>query len=533
MTGGLLLWVIALGLVIFLLSSATDVFLTFAWTRIGQKMVYRLAGDLFAHLQRRSLVFHSRNSVGDSMSRITGDSWCVYKLIDAILFTPGQALLMLSCMLVLMLRMDVGLTLLSLTVAPVMAGSSFLLGRPLRAIARLRRDIDGRIHAHVHQTLAGIPVVQVFNQEHREQERFEEHATESIRAQGRNVFISSVGSLATGMLPTLGTAAVLWLGGQRVLQGRVSVGELLVFLAYLRAMHLSIGKLTSTYAAVQEIRANVDRIFDVLDCEQEVRDRPGAKVMRRATGHLTFDRVVFGYVPDRAVLCGVSLDVPAGQAVAIVGGTGAGKSTLAGLVPRLFDAWSGAIRLDDHDVRDLTLSSLRANVALVLQEPYLFPTTIAENIAYGRPGATSQEIETAARAAAAHDFIVRLPQGYQTVIGERGATLSGGERQRLSIARALLKDAPVLIMDEPTSNLDVETEGQVLGALRRLKRGRTTLMIAHRLSTVRDADRIVVLEQGRVIEQGTHKQLIQQAGHYAKLHRLQVGVTRDVVAVAG
>jgi ATP-binding cassette subfamily B protein/subfamily B ATP-binding cassette protein MsbA len=234
-------------------------------------------------------------------------------------------------------------------------------------------------------------------------------------------------------------------------------------------------------------------------------------------GEITFEQIVFGYEPDRPVLQGVSLQVPPGQSIAIVGGTGAGKSTLAALVARLFDPWSGRVMLDGHDIKDVALASLRGQVSLVLQDPFLFPLSIAENIAYGAPQAMPEQIQAAAQAAGAHDFITRLPSGYDTVIGERGATLSGGERQRLSIARALLRDAPVLILDEPTSALDATTEASVLEAMRRLMAGRTTLMIAHRLSTVRDADRIIVLEHGAIIEDGTHQELLQRGGRYAAL----------------
>jgi ATP-binding cassette subfamily B protein/subfamily B ATP-binding cassette protein MsbA len=530
---GLLFVLIVLGLVLFVLNAITDAILTCAWMRIGQKMVYRLGGDLFARVLRRSLIFHSRSSVGDSLARVTGDCWCVYKLVDAVLFTPAQAAITSVFMILLMLRLDVGLSLLALAVVPMMAGSTFLLGRPLRAVARLRRDIESRIHAHVHQTLTGIPVVQAFNQEDRERQQFEQYADQAIRAQGRNVFINSLGSLTSGLFPTLGTAAVLWFGAMQVLQGPLTLGELLVFLAYLRAMQLNLGKLATTYGVLQETNANMDRIFEVLEVEPEVREPANALVMRRARGEIAFDDVYFGYEPGRAVLKGVSLRIRAGEKVAVVGGTGAGKSTLASLVARLFDPDSGTVLIDGIDVRKVTLASLREQISLVMQEPFLFPVSIAENIAYGRPGATAEQIEQAARAAGAHDFIVRLPQGYDSVVGERGATLSGGERQRLSIARALLKDPPILILDEPTSSLDTRTEAEVLAALRQLMRGRTTLMIAHRLSTVRDADRIIVLEHGKLGEHGTHQELIERCGVYARLYQLQIGPAPQPIVVAG
>ena len=529
----LLTWVAVTGLLLFAAAAALSALLSWCWIRVGQRMVYDLAAELFAAAQRRSVLFHARSTVGDLLSRVTGDSWCVYRIVDTLIVSPAQALLTAAVMLLLMFKMDVRLTLASVAVVPIMAASALLLGKPLRAVARLRRDIEGRIHAHVHETLTGMAVVQSFNQESRQRARFEEQAAHAIRAHGRSVFIKSMGDLASGLLPTVGTAVVLWFGAQSVLSGRISVGELLVFLAYLRGLHLNATKLTDAYATLQETAASADRVFELLDTSGDVREIPGARTLGRARGEITFDNIVFGYEPDRPILKGISLNIMPGQTVAIVGGTGAGKSTMAGLVPRLFDPWSGRILLDGQDVRDLTLTSLRAQVSLVLQDPFLLPLTIAENIAYGTPQATPTQIQAAAEAAGAHDFVTRIPQGYDSPVGERGATLSGGERQRLSIARALLRDAPVLILDEPTSALDATTEASVLEAMRRLMRGRTTLMIAHRLSSVRDADRIVVLEAGRIIEDGTHDQLLRRDGRYATLWRTQMREPSPLVVPAG
>jgi ATP-binding cassette subfamily B protein len=307
----------------------------------------------------------------------------------------------------------------------------------------------------------------------------------------------------------------------------------LVFLAYLRSMQEQMKQLTGVYGALQEAGANVDRVLEVLESEPEVRDRPGAAALPTVAGHLRLEKVTFGYEPGRPVLRQVSLEVLPGQTVALVGATGAGKTTLASLVPRFFDPWEGRVLIDGHDVRDVRLKSLREQVGLVLQEPFLFPCSITENIAYGRPGASPDDIEAAARAANIHDFIRRLPRGYNAVVGERGTTLSGGERQRLSIARALLKNAPILILDEPTSALDAQTEQMFLQALVRLMRGRTTLIIAHRLSTVRSADRIVVLHEGQVAEAGTHRELLAHGGLYARLHRIQSGERPQPAGLVG
>jgi ATP-binding cassette subfamily B protein/subfamily B ATP-binding cassette protein MsbA len=520
---GLLAWSVLAGVLIFAAHGAADVVLARAWIQVGQRMVYRLAGDLFGHIQRRSLLFHSRNPVGDSMSRITGDSWSAYKVVDSVLLTPSYALVLAIGTVAVMASLDLRLTLLALAVAPVMAGSSFVVGRPIWLAARARREIEASLHSHLQQTLSGIPVVQAFAQEEREQQRFGELTAAALAAQRRGLLASSLSGLASGLAATLGTGAVLWLGALDVLRGRLSLGGLLVFLAYLHALEGHVKSFAAVYTTLQEVGPSADRVLEMLRAEREVVDRPGARPLPAVRGHVQMKAVNFGYEPEQLVLRDIDLEVLPGQTVAVVGATGAGKTTLVSLVPRFFDPWQGCVLIDGHDVRDVQVKSLREQVGLVLQEPFLFPFTIAENIAYGRPGATRPQIEDAARAANLHDFVRQLTQGYDTVIGERGATLSGGERQRLSIARALLKDAPILILDEPTSALDAETERLLLEALKRLMKGRTTFIIAHRLSTVRDADRILVLDEGRVVETGTHRELLARGGRYARLHRLQAG----------
>jgi ATP-binding cassette subfamily B protein/subfamily B ATP-binding cassette protein MsbA len=336
-----------------------------------------------------------------------------------------------------------------------------------------------------------------------------------------------------GLTTAVGTAATLWVGAHHVLDGRLSVGSVLVFLSYLGSLYGPLESVMYTPSTLQGAAGSARRVLEVFAIEPEVRDQPGAAALPRSRGQVTLDDVRFGYEPDRPVLRGISLEVLPGQTVALVGATGAGKTTLVSLVPRFFDPWSGRVLIDGHDVRQVQLKSLREQIALVPQEPFLFPFSLAENIAYGRPGASQAEIEAAAKAANLHEFISRLPEGYATKVGERGATLSGGERQRLSIARALLKDAPILILDEPTSALDVETEKLLLEALRRLMDGRTTLLIAHRLSTVRHADRIVVLKDGHVVETETHVKLLGRAGLYAHWHRIHAGQPAEPLSTAG
>ena len=521
--GGLIAWVALAGLVIFAVDSAIDFVLTFLWIRVGQGMVYEVAADVFARVQRRSLLFHSRSSVGDSMARVTGDSWAAHTVVDTLLFAPLHAGGTTVVMLMLMFRMNVPLTLLSLAVAPLIAFASVMMGRRLRTTARAQREIESRIQSHVQQTLTGIGVVQAFAQEQREHDRFRQFTDAALVALRRSTLVSSFAGLSSGLIAQAGAATVLWFGARQVLRGDLSVGSLFVFLAYLGSLQAQLKAFTGIYTGMQTVGAKVDRVCEVLEAEPEIADRPGAVDPGQVSGHVALENVTFGYEPGRAVLKDVSLEARPGESVALVGPTGAGKSTLVGMIPRFFDPWQGRVTLDGRDLRDLKLRALRDRVSLVLQEPFLFSMSVADNIAYGKPGATREQIERAARDANAHDFIEMLPGGYDELLGERGATLSGGERQRLSIARAFLKNAPVLILDEPTSALDARTEQLILTAIERLMKGRTTFIIAHRLSTIRRADKIAVVEAGRIVEVGNHDQLVARGGMYARFHAIQSG----------
>ena len=519
--GGLLRACIGGGLLLFLISSCLDAWITLAWTTTGGRLVNDLSCGLFARLQRRSLLFHSRNEVGDSISRVMGDSWCVHQMLDTVCFAPLHALLTMTGMIILMELLEPTLTLLALVVVPLMVGASFLFGKRMRALARRKRELETSIQSHLQQTLSGIPIMQAFAQEDREHRQFQQLATDVIAAQKQSTFLSSLGGLSSGIVTALGTGAIIWEGARLVGMGRLTIGGLVVFLAYLTSLQAQTRVLAGLYPAWQNLRASMDRLLEILDAEPEIPEKPGAPALAHGKGRVQIENVTFGYQTGQPVLRDVSLEVLPGRVLAIVGATGAGKSTLAGLVPRFIDPWQGRVMIDGQDVRDLKLNSVRAQVAMVLQEPFLQPFSIAENIAYGRPEATRAEIEEAARLANAHQFIERLPQGYDTAVGEHGATLSGGERQRLAIARALLKNAPILILDEPTSALDVTTESLIFEALERLMAGRTTIIIAHRLSTVQRADQIIVLERGAICETGTHDELIVHGGRYAHLHKLQ------------
>jgi ATP-binding cassette, subfamily B, bacterial len=508
----LLTTVVAGTLLLFLANWALGLGHTIAKIAYSQRMVYELSAFLFGHLQRLSLRYHSRKPVGDSIRRVTNDTAFISTLIQGAMLPIATALLTLAGMFVVMWRMSPLLTLVAVAVVPLMAGGFALYSNRMLERSYAQQSADGRVYDVVEQTLSAIPVVQAFGQEERNEGRLRISTREAVRAALASADVDLRFKIAIGIATALGSAAVLWVGAHQVLDGRLTVGELLVFLAYLASFYTPLNTLMYSSSTVQVAAGSAKRVMEVLEAEEEVRERPDAVTLGRVRGRVELQGVTFGYEPERPILQEVCLRVEPGETLALVGATGAGKSTLVSLVPRFFDPWQGRVLLDGHDVRDLTLRSLREQVSLVLQEPFLFPLSIAENIAYGRPGATREEVEAVATAANAHAFIARLPQGYDTVIGERGATLSGGERQRIAIARALLKDAPVLILDEPTSALDAQTEELVIEALERLMAGRTTLIIAHRFSTIRKADRIAVLEQGKIVDVASVEQLVVPQG---------------------
>ena len=524
----LLLWITLTGLLIFVVNSSLNVVLTFLWIRVGQKMVYDLTCDLFSYIQRCSLLFHNRNSVGDLMSRITDDSWAIYTATDTLIFTPIHAVFLIAAMVVVMFQINLEMTLVSLAVALVMAIVSASMGKRIRKASHKKRESESRIQSHVQQTLSGVTVIQSFAQEERESTRFRDFAREAIGAQKRSSLTGGIFTLLSGGVSSVGTGLVLYVGSHYVISGRLSVGSLLVFIAYLQTLQGELKALIGTFATLQTAGAGIDRVIEVLNTDREIEDEPGAREMTSIKGEVRFENVSFGYEKDQPVLKNISFEVLPGQTIAIVGPTGSGKSSLVSQIPRFFDPSDGRVLIDGCDVRDIKLESLRSHIGIVLQEPFLFPMTIAENISYSRPRATRDEIEAAGRAANAHQFIEGLSEGYDTIIGERGSTLSGGERQRLAIARAILKNASILILDEPTSAVDAQTEELILEALGRLTKDRTTFIIAHRLSTVRKADRIIVLENGRIVETGSHGELLGKKGLYAFLNEIQFGERRSV-----
>ena len=524
---GLLVWVVCAEVAIFLASTLARMASDYYSLKLGQQMTWSLAGDLFRHLQRLSLLFHTKRAVGDLIQRVTSDCYSVDTLLTGAVLPALQALLTLVAIFVVMWAVEWRLTLLAVGVVPFIVLAIRHFGRPMKDSSREMRDSEGRMSAVVEQTLGAIPAVQAFTRERHQERTFHQHAQQTVHAYVRATFAGMRFQLFTGLATALGTAAVIYVGGTLALEGAITAGTIVVFVSYLASLYDPIEQLSHTAQTIQEAAAETDRVMEIIEIEPAVGDRPLA-------GPIRYEGVSFGYEPERPVLHEVSLAADPGEVLAIVGPTGAGKTTLVSLLVRFFDPWQGRVTVGGTDVRDFTLHSLRRQIALVLQDPFLFPTTIADNIALGRPDAPREQIVAAARAANAHQFIERLPDGYDTLVGERGATLSGGEKQRLSIARAFLKDARVLILDEPTSALDARTEGLLLDALERLMRGRITLVIAHRLSTIRGADQIVVLDGGRVVERGSHARLMHVGGLYSALYRQQMQVAEhDLPVVAG
>ena len=522
---GVLLWAVAVGTVlIFALTTAMDMVASYAAIALGQRMTFALSADVFLHLQRLSLRFHSRRPVGDSIQRVVEDPYCLQTLVVDALLPAIQSLATLVGMFVIMWTLQPTLALLSLALAPFLFVSIKYLARPMKERTRERRDLEGRMTSIVEQAMTAVPAVQSFTREELEYRRFRRYADQTVIAYLRTTFAGIWFKLIAGMVTAVGTALVIYVGAHDVMNGALTAGAVLVFLNYLTRLYDPLNSLAYTAATLQISAAQADRVLEILDTPIEVADRPAA-VDAHVAGPIRFEHVTFGFDPGHPVLKDVSFTAGSGEVLAIVGPTGAGKTTLVNHIPRFHDPWEGRVTIAGRDIRDFKIKSLREQVALVLQDPYIFPLTAAENIAYGRPDASLEEIAAAAAAANAHDFIMRMPEGYDSLIGERGATLSGGEKQRLSIARAFLKDAPLLILDEPTSALDARTEGMLLDALEHLMEGRITFLIAHRLSTIRNADQILVVDEGRIVERGAHAELLEADGLYAALYCQQMDIT--------
>ncbi len=489
---------------------------------LGQRMVFRLRCDLYAKLQRLSLAFHDRASVGDLIHRVTGDAPALQNVVTYGFVPLGIQLVTATVLAGTVFVLDARLGVVALAIVPLLIVWTVWFSERVRRRTRGLAVAESSIYSTVSETLGGIRAVKSFAMEEAEARRFEQHARSSQQAYVQVMTLGSLGSQVTEVLAGLATALVVLVGARAVLAESMSVGELLVFVAYLQSLYSPVTQLAASAMVIQRSAASIERVVQIFEQEDE-HAGPGQLRLRTVIGRLSYQGVSAAYDARQPVLHDVNLEVEAGERVAFVGRSGAGKTTLVGLLLRFYRPAAGHIFLDGADIAALDLTWLRRQIALVLQEPIIFSGTLRENIAYGRPGATEVDVTAASQAAGLHDFVVTLPDAYETPVGERGVRLSGGQRQRLSIARAFLKDAPILILDEPTSSVDATTEHQIFASLDRLARGRTTLVISHRLATVRRADRIVVLGGGRVVEHGTHATLLARGGAYAGLYADQFG----------
>ncbi|OLE77714.1 MAG: hypothetical protein AUG02_00940 [Chloroflexi bacterium 13_1_20CM_2_70_9] len=518
--------------VVLLVRAVIDGGRQFLMAYTGERVIFDLRMAIVRHLQSLSLAFFNRRKTGELMSHVTSDATVVHGIItQTIIQVLGQVLTLVGGVAVIFL-MNWRLALLTLVVAPPIALIGQYLGRRIRDISRAAQDAQGEAVGVLQEAIAEVRVVQAFTREEYEAKRFHQKLMFTFQKSIERARLGAIMFPLIGFLGFASSIVVLWYGGHEVARGELTPGQLVAFLLYMGMVAGPVGGLAGQWTQIQQAFGAADRIFALLDTEPEVRDLPGAVPIGRIRGHIEFDDVSFRYADGPPVFEGLSTEFGEGQTTALVGPSGAGKTTLVNLVGRFYDPVAGQVCVDGRDVRKVTVRSLRQQIAVVPQEPILFADTIRENIRYGRLEATDAEVEAAAEAANATEFVSRLPQRWDTIVGERGVRLSVGQRQRVAIARAILRDGRILLLDEATSSLDNESEYLVQQALDRLMRGRTTIVIAHRLSTVERADRILVLDRGRIVEEGTHQELLTKAGLYHRLYTRRFVDEATVATVA-
>ena len=500
---------------------------------IGQRVAFDIRNTVFSALQEKSFSFYDKTRTGELMSRLTSDvdgirmflQFGVRMLIGTVLSLAGAILMMLS--------MNIQLTAISLAIFPFILIISIRMARLIRPSYNRIRQILGKMNTVLQESIVGIKVIRVFAREDFEIERFNRINEEYTEANRESVRLMATYRPLMTLILSIGTAIIYFYGGSNVIGGSFSLGSLIAFDLFILRLTMPMRFLGMAISFMQNALAGADRVFEIIDTKSEVEEKTHAITLPTLEGKVSFNNVSFEYLEGKKVLKNINLIIKPKETVALVGGTGSGKSTLTNLIPRFYDVSEGSIEVDNLDVRDVTLKSLRGQIGIVPQETFLFSTTIKENINYGNPNATMEEMIQATKMAQAHDFIESFPDGYETFVGERGMTLSGGQKQRIAIARAILSDPKILIFDDSTSSVDIETEHEIQLAIRNLLRDRTTFIITQRLSTIKNADRIVVLENGEIVEEGTHEHLLSREGVYARIYRTQYASQEMLVAGEG
>jgi ATP-binding cassette, subfamily B, bacterial len=490
-------------------------------TSVGQWVAYDLRRTLYAHIQRLSLAFHDEKRTGDLISRVTSDVDSIQSFITSSLLSSFINVITLVGMVIVMFYVNWQFTLIALSVAPVLFTIVYTFTRRIKAASRAVRKKESRVFSVVEEVLSSMRVVKAFAREDYEQSRLEQASMEEVESALRARGLKAKLVPLVDVIVAVGTCLVLWFGARLILSGNLSAGSLVLFVQYLSKMYKPMQELSKMTDSYSKAAVGYERIQEILQTDKHVRDLPRAKRAPGFKGEIEFENVSFSYTPDQTILREMNFTVKPNQVAALVGPTGVGKTTIISLIARFYDPVEGAIKIDGTDIKKFKQKSLREQISFVLQETLLFHGPIWQNIAYGKPEASRDEIMRAAELANAAEFIEKMPQGYDTVVGERGVTLSGGQRQRIAIARAIIRNTPILILDEPTSGLDAASEKLVFEALDRLMEGKTTIVIAHRLSTIRRADVIFVVNEGRIVESGKHQQLLKRGGLYAELHKLQ------------
>jgi ATP-binding cassette subfamily B protein len=520
---GLLGWLVVALLALPIAEGLLVVLQQYLNTRIGQSIMRDLRVELFRHIHRMSLRFFTATKTGEIVSRLNNDVNGIQDVITRIFINIASNVIVIASTIVLMFSLDWRLALFSSGVLPLFIIPVRKVGQVRQRLRRRAQEKYSEINSILQETfgISGAMLLKIFVREDAEGKRFAERANEVKDLEVRVSLVGRWFAMFVSLASPFSAALVFWYGGKEAIAGAISIGTIIAFTAYLGRLYSPLSQLLNVHIDLLTSLALFERIFEYLDLELEIKDKPGARAISSVKGHIVFDRVSFAYGPDERVLKDISFEAQPAQLIALVGPSGSGKTTIAYLLMRLYDPIRGSVQLDGHDLKDLSVRSLRAVMGMAMQEPFLFHATIRENLLYGRPDATEEQIIAACQAARIHDLIARLPEGYHTMVGERGYKLSGGEKQRIALARVFLKDPPILILDEATASVDLQSEAYIQAAMENLMRGRTTLVIAHRLSTILAADKILVLDRGAIIQSGTHQQLAGQDGLYSTLYRQQ------------